>query len=124
MALAENNGEPLSVMEIGKRQNIPRKFLEAILVDLKRGGVVTSSRGKAGGYQLALLPQEITFSRVIRLLDGPLALVPCVSKTFYQPCDDCPNEEACQLRKVLGNARDAVAEVLEAYTIADAVVKI
>src|SRR4029077_8433538 len=97
-----------------------RKFLEQILVDLKRRGILTSMRGKHGGYTLGRPADKISFAEVIRALDGPLALAPCASVTAYQRCGDCVDEETCAIRKVLLAARDATASVLESRMISDA----
>jgi Rrf2 family protein len=112
---------PLSIQEIATRADAPRKFLEAILLELRRHGVLTSARGKLGGYALAAPAPEIELSRVIRILDGPLAPIPCASLTFYQPCEDCPDPEHCATRRVMREVRDAIAEVLDARTVADLV---
>lgn len=115
-------GEPqLTAGEIAIRADAPRKFLEAILLELSRNRLVASRRGKFGGYTLARPPAEISFAEVIRVVDGPLALAPCVSPRLgFRKCDDCPDLATCTLREALARARDATAEVLEAYTLADA----
>ena len=102
------------------RADAPRKFLEAILLELSRNRLVTSRRGKFGGYVLARQPEAISFAEVIRVIDGPLALAPCVSQMAFRKCDDCPDLETCALRPALRQARDATAQVLEAYTLAEA----
>lgn len=112
---------PVPVGEIATGQRVPRKFLELILLDLKAGGLIVSTRGRTGGYRLARAPGEISFGEVIRLLDGPLALVPCASHTAYRPCDDCHDEATCAIRRVLGQVRDEAARILDAFTLADAV---
>ena len=106
--------------ELALRADAPRKFLEAILLELARRGVVVSRRGKFGGYVLARPAEDITFAEIIRVIDGPLALAPCVSKMAFRKCDDCPELETCPLREALMRARDATSEVLEGYTLADA----
>lgn len=106
--------------ELAARADAPRKFLEAILLELSRRGLVVSRRGKFGGYILARPAAEITFAEVIRVIDGPLALAPCVSKMAFRKCDDCPDLATCALREALMRARDATADVLEGYTLADA----
>jgi Rrf2 family protein len=108
------------IAEIAERARVPRKFLEQILLDLKRRGIVRSLRGRAGGYLLGRQPKNITFAEVIRTIDGPLALSPCVSTTAYHKCEDCDDEETCVIRKVLLAARDATAMVLEERTLAGA----
>ena len=106
--------------ELAVRADAPRKFLEAILLELARNRVVVSRRGKFGGYSLARPSAEISFAEVIRIIDGPLALAPCVSRLAFRKCDDCPDLASCTLREALLRARDATADVLEAYTLADA----
>jgi Rrf2 family protein len=111
---------PVMIGDIAQRANIPRKFLEQILVELKRHGLVFSQRGKLGGYYLSRRPEEIAFAEVIRAMDGPLALTPCASVTAYRRCDDCTDEETCAIRKVLLVVRDATAGILEGCSLADA----
>jgi Rrf2 family protein len=121
MVLADHGEqEPIMIAEIAERARVPRKFLEQILLDLKRRGIVRSMRGRAGGYLLGRLPKNITFAEVIRTIDGPLALSPCVSTTAYHKCEDCDDEETCAIRKVLLAARDATAAILEERTLAGA----
>ncbi|MDH4083976.1 MAG: Rrf2 family transcriptional regulator [Nitrospira sp.] len=107
--------------EIADRQRIPIEFLEQILLTLKRAGLVASRRGIKGGYTLIKQPREITLGHVIRLLDGPLAPIGCVSKTAYQKCNECPyaNKTRCPLQQVMGAVRDAIAGILDHYTLAD-----
>jgi Rrf2 family protein len=114
--------EPVSIGNIATSTGVSRKFLEAILNDLKREGVVDSTRGKHGGYRLARPAGEITFARIIRASEGPLALFPCASVNFYRPCPDC-DVETCTLRRVLAMARESVAAVLEGTTLAAALEK-
>lgn len=110
------------IADIAERQDIPRRFLEAILLELRRHGLVVSQRGKAGGYALARPASDISFADVIRAIDGPLALTPCTSKTRYQRCADC-TESDCALRKTLRKVRDATADVLENASIESALSK-
>lgn len=119
--LARRDGS-CGVATIAAEENIPRKFLEAIMSDLRRGGVVEASRGKFGGYRLARPADLVTFGEVIRLTDGPLALFPCASRNFYRRCDDCPDEAACALRRVLAAARNELSQVLDRVTLAQALV--
>ena len=119
--LAREPGEQLTAAEIAARADAPRKFLEAILLELARRGVVVSRRGKLGGDALRRPPGEVTFAEVIRVIDGPLALAPCVSRTAFRKCHDCPSLETCVLRPALLRARDATAHELEGYSLADAV---
>jgi Rrf2 family protein len=123
IVLAEHgDADPIMIAEIAERARVPRKFLEQILLDLKRRGIVRSMRGRAGGYMLGRLPKNITFAEVIRTIDGPLALSPCVSTTAYHKCEDCDDEETCAIRKVLLAARDATAAILEEKTLAGAMI--
>jgi len=110
---------PVSIGSVAAATGISRKFLEAILNDLRREGVVESMRGKLGGYRLSRPADTISFAEVIRASEGPLALFPCASVNFYRPCPDC-DVETCSLRQVLARARDEVAGVLEATTLASA----
>jgi Rrf2 family protein len=110
----------LTAGEIAQRSDAPRKFLEAILLELARRHLIISRRGKFGGYSLARAPDEISFAEVIRIIDGPLALAPCASQTAFRKCDDCEDLETCSLRPALLRARDATAEILENYTLAEA----
>lgn len=123
--LAAQPGEPerrpVFIGDVAKRQGIPRRFLENILLELRKHGLVTSHRGKTGGYALAKEPDEITFADVIRAIDGPLALTPCTSKLYYRRCEDCVDEVTCAIRKTLEQVRDASAEILEGTTLAEAV---
>lgn len=118
--LARAEGEQLTSGELATRADAPRKFLEAILLDLARNRIVVSRRGKFGGYTLARPASQISFAEVIRVLDGPLALAPCVSRMAFRKCEDCPDLAACSLREALLKARDATAAVLEGYSLADA----
>jgi Rrf2 family protein len=110
----------LTAGELATRADAPRKFLEAILLELARRHLIISRRGKFGGYALARPADQISFAEVIRVVDGPLALAPCVSQTAFRKCDDCPDLETCALRPTLLLARDATAAVLENRTLADA----
>ncbi|MEI9890816.1 MAG: Rrf2 family transcriptional regulator [Caulobacteraceae bacterium] len=118
--LARAGDQQITAGEIAVRADAPRKFLEAILLELSRRGLVLSRRGKFGGYVLARPPADISFAEAIRVIDGPLALAPCVSQMAFRKCDDCPDLETCALRPALRKARDATAQVLESYTLAEA----
>jgi Rrf2 family protein len=121
LVLAQHDGdEPMMIADIAEEAHVPRKFLEQILLALKKRGIVRSLRGRQGGYLLGKPAQEISFADVIRETDGPLALSPCVSVTAYHKCDDCEDEATCAIRKVLLAARDATAEILESRTLASA----
>lgn len=118
---AEGATHPQSVASIAVAARVPRKFLEAIFNDLKRQGFVTATRGARGGYVLARPAEAISFGEVIRAMEGPLALIGCASQRYYRPCADCPDEAACALRRVMIDARDQIAGVLDGRTLADAV---
>ena len=113
-------GQQLTSSEMAVRAEAPRKFLEAILLEMARRTIVISRRGKFGGYALARPAEMVSFAEVIRVIDGPLALAPCVSRTAFRKCHDCPSVETCTLRGALLRARDATAQVLEGYSLADA----
>lgn len=123
LALAEASepGVWTSTGMIAERADVPRKFLEAILVQLRDGGLVDSRRGPQGGHRLSRDPGTITVADVIRLIDGPLALTPCASVTRFRQCVDCRDMETCQMQPVMREARDAVAQVLERYSLASLV---
>ncbi len=118
---AHEDRKPIFIGDIAQRQDIPRRFLENILLELRKHGLVVSHRGKMGGYALSRAPDLITYADVIRAIDGPLALTPCTSKTAYQRCEDCSDEALCAVRKVLLQVRDATADILERQTLAQAV---
>ena len=120
--LARAGGAQLTSGELSVRADAPRKFLEAILLELSRNHLVISRRGKFGGYTLAKPAAEVSFAEVIRVIDGPLALAPCVSKRMgFRKCDDCPEDPTlCALREARRRARDATSQVLESYSLAEA----
>ncbi len=107
--------------EIAAQERIPRKFLEQILLELKRHGIVMSRRGKLGGYALLMGADQITFGQVLRILDGPLAPLPCLSRIAYRRCVDCRTEEDCEIRHVFAAVANSAREVLDRTTIADAI---
>jgi Rrf2 family protein len=112
-------GQPLLIADIAQQEGIPKKFLELILSELKQHGILTSRKGRGGGYLMARAPEEVTVASVLRVLDGPIAPVPCLSRTAYQRCNECPNEATCSVRLVLREAHEASVQVLENTTIAD-----
>lgn len=118
--IARASGKVRQVALISQEEQIPRKFLESIMSDLRREGLVRSTRGNLGGYQLARPADLITFGEIVRITDGPLAMLPCVSRNFYQRCEDCPDEHACQLRALFSEVRDAAVTILDSRTLADA----
>jgi Rrf2 family protein len=118
---ADGRAAPLPIQAVAERAHAPRKFLEAILLELRRQGFVDSQRGKAGGYVLAKPAGAIALADVIRAIDGPLAPIPCASLTAYRPCTDCPDPAACTLRRVMREVRDATAAILDHRTVAELV---
>jgi len=108
------------VAAISEQENIPRKFLESIMGDLRRAALVKSTRGNMGGYRLSRPADLITVAEIVRATDGPIAMLPCVSRNFYQRCEDCHDEMTCALRKIFSEVRDAVTDILEHRTLADA----
>ncbi|WP_319498502.1 Rrf2 family transcriptional regulator [uncultured Cohaesibacter sp.] len=122
IALARSEDEEVSLIsDIASGQNIPKKFLEQILLDLKRHGIVQSRRGKMGGYLLLKSADEITFGEVLRIVDGPIAPLPCLSKMAYRKCDGCNDENSCEIRQVFARVADATRRILDETTIADAI---
>ena len=118
IARKENN-EPVQIGEIAKHEHIPQKFLESILLTLRKSGFLGSKKGKHGGYYLIKKPSEIQMTEVIRGLEGPIAMVPCVSLNFYEKCDDCPDEHKCSVHKLMIAVRDSALEVYRSTTLAD-----
>ena len=117
---AAPEGETLVISDLAEEHNIPRKFLEQILLDLKHHGILVSRRGKNGGYALLKPPAEITFGEVLRVIDGPLAPLPCLSRMAYRRCPGCPDEIACGIRGVFSEAYAATSSILDERTLADA----
>jgi Rrf2 family protein len=113
-------GATLSSVTISTRRTIPAKFLEAILVELKRDGLVRGQRGRSGGYRLARGAEEISFGNVVRLMEGPLGLIPCVSVTQYHRCMDCAATGPCELQNIFRVLRDSTATILDGWSLADA----
>lgn len=110
---------PVLIAQIADREDIPRKFLELILAELKQHGFVRSRKGRGGGYYLAVAPQKISVAAVMRVLDGSLAPVPCLSRTAYQRCEGCRDEATCGVRLVLQEMYEASVKLLESTTLAD-----
>lgn len=113
----EQQGHLVGVADLAQANAIPKKFLDAILAELRNAGFVRSRKGKLGGYSLARMPDEIMIGHVVRVLDGPLAPIPCASRTRYQPCDDC-DVPTCQVRHLMLDVRNAIAEVLDKTSLA------
>jgi Rrf2 family protein len=110
---------PLPIHTIADRANAPQKFLESILLELRRHGVLASTRGKSGGYVMARAPRDVTVGEIIRMVDGPLAPIPCASLSAYRPCADCPEPDVCAIRRVMRKVRDATAAILDHMTLAE-----
>lgn len=112
-------GETTQAVDIADANNIPKKFLDAILGDLRNAGIVQSKKGPGGGYMLARAPSEIKIGYVVRTLDGPLAPLACASRTAYQPCRDCDDVKTCVVRLTMTRVRDAMSEILDSLSVAD-----
>jgi Rrf2 family protein len=118
--LADQYGKgPVLISDIAEKEGIPKKFLELILLELKNQGILQSKKGKGGGYYLLHSPKSVNVGRVVRLMDGPLAPVPCVSETAYRACDECTDEATCAVRIVMKEVRDSMAEVLDMTSLHD-----
>lgn len=111
--------EPTLIVEIAEKASIPRKFLESILLDLKKQGILNSKMGKGGGYFLRQEPAQIRISTIIRLFNGPIALLPCVSLNYYERCEECVDEKTCGLNKVFIDVRNETLKILENKSIQD-----
>jgi len=112
---------PINIAEISTHENISRKFLESILLTLKKNGILGSKKGKTGGYYLIKKPSDVKMSAVLRILEGPIAMVPCVSLNFYEKCDDCPDEDICTVNSLMREVRDSTLGILNDNTLADLV---
>src|SRR5580692_6322693 len=120
VALGRQHGKgPVLISTLAAEETIPLKFLEGILLDLKGRSVLESKKGKGGGYQLSRPPSTITIGAIIRLLEGPLAPLPCASETAFKACEECRDIEHCSTRIIMRQVRDAVADVLDKTTLAD-----
>jgi len=117
--LARYPGTHQLIATIAKETAIPKKFLEQILLDLKKDGLLSSKKGLGGGYSLKIEPKDIPLLRIIRLTSGAVALAPCVSRTAYAPCDDCPNEQLCGLKIILEDLHAQTTQLLSEKTVAD-----
>lgn len=116
-------GKTAFVSEIAERNNISKKFLDAILLELRKGGILRSKKGPGGGYALSKPASEISIGQAVRVLDGPLAPIRCASKTAFEPCDDCDHPDECQVRQSMAEVRDAISEVLDNMTLAEMATK-
>ncbi|SKB74957.1 transcriptional regulator, BadM/Rrf2 family [Salegentibacter holothuriorum] len=115
----KSDRKPVQTSEISKSENISQKFLESILLELRKSGFLGSKKGKGGGYYLIKEPESILMTAVIRVLEGPIAMVPCVSLNYYEKCDDCPSEETCSVHSLMIQVRDSTLKVLGDNTLAD-----
>jgi Rrf2 family protein len=123
-ALAREYGHgPMLIADLATSESIPRKFLETILLELKKKGLLASKKGKGGGYLLSRPPEMISVGELIRALDGPLAMLPCVSQTAYRRCDECIDELTCGIRSVMKEVRDATSAILDGTTLSDLLVR-
>jgi len=113
----QDKNVPVLISDISKSENISKKFLESILLTLKKSGILASKKGKGGGYYLLKSPNEIKISTLIRLLEGPIAMLPCVSLNYYEKCDDCSSEEKCSLNILMAEVRDSTLKILENKTL-------
>ena len=118
--LAHNYGKgPILIDNLSKIEKIPKKFLQAILLDLKKHGILGSKMGLGGGYYLAIKPSEVLLSEILRLTGGPIALIPCVSLNFYERCDDCLDETTCGIRNIMIDVREATLKILSKTSLED-----
>jgi Rrf2 family protein len=109
---------PVLIHEISKHENIPHKFLEAILLELKKDGILNSKKGKGGGYYLIKSPEDVNMADVIRSMDGAIALLPCVAHKYYEPCEECKDESTCGIRSVFSDVRNETVNLLKKSTLA------
>jgi Rrf2 family protein len=122
--LAKRTGEgPILISEIAESENIPRKFLEAILLELKKAGILASKKGKGGGYYLIKSADEVNMAEVMRLFDGAIALLPCVTHIYYERCDECKSEDSCGIRDVFLELRNATVELMKTATLTDIIAR-
>src|SRR4249919_2317494 len=117
LARESRNGEPVQISKIAESEHIPRKFLEAILLELRHAGMLNSRKGKTGGYYLQQSPDKINIADVMRLFDGPIALLPCVAYKYYERCEECVDEETCGIRSVFSDVRSETVKALKKATL-------
>lgn len=115
----QKGGASLRIEDIATRANIPKRFLEHILIEIRKGGIISSRRGRVGGYLLIREPDSVSVGAVLRMIDGPIAPLPCLSRKAYHPCEDCVDETNCQLRRVFGDLFSAYLLMVESMTLAD-----
>ncbi|PIP53819.1 MAG: transcriptional regulator, partial [Bacteroidetes bacterium CG23_combo_of_CG06-09_8_20_14_all_32_9] len=120
LAKKYKNG-PVLINEIAQAEKLPKKFLETILLELKNTGIVSSKKGKGGGYYLIKKPENVNFAEIIRLFDGAIALLPCVTYNYYEACDHCKNENLCGIRAVVKEIRDKTVAILKKTTLKDVI---
>ncbi|KGJ13076.1 RrF2 family transcriptional regulator [Paracoccus panacisoli] len=111
--------QALSIEQVAKRAGTPKRFLEHILLEIRDAGVIASRRGRAGGYLLAQPPSEVKLADLLRLIDGPLAPLPCLSRTAYQRCPDCTDEETCRIRRTFADVFSGYLQIIDSLTLAD-----
>ncbi|RNC91770.1 MAG: Rrf2 family transcriptional regulator [Allomuricauda sp.] len=116
---SQDKQSPIQIAEIAKHENISQKFLESILLTLRRNGFLGSKKGKGGGYYLIKEPKDIPMTAIMRILEGPIAMVPCVSLNFYEKCDDCPDENLCSVHNLMLKIRDSALSVYRNTTLED-----
>lgn len=121
--IAKNRERPMQSAEIAESNNIPKKFLDAILLEITNDGILVSKKGRGGGYRLAYPPERISVGRVIRILDGPITSLPCVSQTGLHSCHDCVGQQPCRVRDLMLDVRDAVVKILDKRILADLMVE-
>ena len=111
--------EPLTIEEVARRAGTPKRFLEHILLELRNAGVIRSTRGRAGGYKLLKAPADISISELLRSIDGPIAPLPCLSRSAYQRCEDCKDEASCRIRRVFAEVFWSYLVIIDSLTLAD-----
>ena len=116
---AKPRPDPLTIEEIARRSGTPKRFLEHILLEIRNAGVIASTRDRAGGYTLVKAPSEISISEMLRLIDGPIAPLPCLSRRAYQRCEDCTDEASCRIRKIFAEVFWSYLVIIESLTLAD-----
>lgn len=116
---AKPRPDPLTIEAIAKRSDAPKRFLEHILLDLRNAGIIASTRGRSGGYALVQAPAEVSISELLRLIDGPIAPLPCLSRSAYQRCEDCTDEQTCRIRRVFADVFWTYLVIIDSLTLAD-----
>lgn len=115
----QENKTPVLISEVAKQTAVPKKFLESILLDLRKAGILNSKMGKGGGYYLLKEAEDVLLADVIRMFNGPIALLPCASLNYYESCSECSSEKACGLNKMMIEVRDEMLKILENKTLED-----